>query len=84
MNATEGGWEGVMRDPKVNPHPGDVLLGEGGVRLVSVKPAHAKIGGLIWYKTVLQNECNAFPDSWERWAKNAEVLAAGLDPEGGK
>ncbi len=62
------------RNPQIDPKPGDVLLGEGGIRLVSTKPSRVVLEGLVWYKTPTHNDCNAYPDSWHHWAKGAEVL----------
>lgn len=60
------------RDPRVNPRPGDVVLGKDAASVVSCikstsKRVHYQIGPLRAVNTMPITE-------WRRWAKDAEVI----------
>jgi hypothetical protein len=64
-----------MRDPKTDPHPGDVFVKNGRRRTV------VTTGPLIRYQTPTnkrRNETNTLRVSlWNKWAQDAEVSENG-------
>lgn len=62
-----------MRDPRVDPRPGDVLCAEGGQHR-TVEAVEVHFGGSVFYRTKNGAKKRATLGLWRKWAKQEWVV----------
>jgi len=74
-----------MRNPRINPRPGDrlakVLTNRAGVscvfsrRVLAVEKSYPRTITVVWTRKRSSNPCRCTPVEWRAWAKNASRVA---------
>jgi hypothetical protein len=74
-----------MRDPRINPRPGDrlakVLTNRAGVtgvfsrRVLVLENRHPRTTIVVWTRKCPERPCRCTLDEWRAWAEHAIVAA---------